>query len=84
MAKVEDKRKLRPKPMSKPEKRPGLLLIGVGSMLASTVISGFVLGYFTDVWLETSPLFMLAFGCLGFVGGIIRVYKLLTNPSLNG
>ena len=68
---------------AKPKKSTGMLLIGVGSMLASMVISGFILGYFTDLWLETSPIFMLVFGCLGFIGGILKVYKLLTNPDLN-
>lgn len=66
--------------MTKP-KSPGVLLIGVGSILASTVISGFVLGYFTDIWLGTTPLFMLALGGLGFIGGFLKVYKLLTNPD---
>ena len=83
MVKAEDKLRSKPKPKPKP-KGTGILLIGVGSMLASTVISGFFLGYLTDIWLETSPIFMLAFGCLGFVGGILRVYKLLTNSDLNG
>lgn len=61
----------------------GILLIGVGTILASTVISGFILGYFADVWLETSPIFMLLFGGLGFVGGFLKVYKMLTDPELN-
>lgn len=57
--------------------RPGLLLIGAGTMLTSMVVSGFVLGYLTDRWLDSLPLFMLLFGGLGFVGGILKVYKLL-------
>ncbi|NOX42855.1 MAG: AtpZ/AtpI family protein [Gammaproteobacteria bacterium] len=69
-----------PKPKSKP-KGTGRLLIGVGTILASTVISGFILGYLTDAWLETAPIFMLAFGGLGFIGGLLKVYKLLTNPD---
>ena len=58
--------------------KPGLLLIGVGTMFAAMVLSGFLLGYWTDVWLDTNPLFMLLFGGLGLVGGILRVHRLLT------
>jgi len=58
-----------------------MLLIGVGTILASTVISGFILGYVTDLWLETTPIFMLLFGVLGFVGGFLKVYKMLTDPA---
>ena len=63
-------------------KGPGLLLISVGSMLASIMISGFLLGYWVDAWLDTSPVFMLSFGALGFVGGFLKVFKLLTDPNL--
>jgi ATP synthase protein I len=68
--------------MTKP-KGKGLLLIGVGTMLTSMIVSGFLLGYLVDKWLNTLPIFMMIFGCLGFVGGILKVYKLLTNPDLN-
>ena len=64
------------------KKGPGLLLIGVGTILSSTVVAGFLLGFLTDRWLETQPIFFLAFGVLGFVGGILKVYKLLTDPGL--
>ncbi len=55
----------------------GLGLIGVGTILASMVLSGFILGYWADVWLDTRPLFMLLFASLGFVGGILKIHKLL-------
>jgi ATP synthase protein I len=57
-------------------------LIGVGSILTSIIVSGFILGYAVDVWLETQPVFMLSFGLLGIAGGILKVYKLLANPDL--
>jgi ATP synthase protein I len=57
------------------------MLIGVGTLLASMVITGFLLGYALDVWLGTGPLLMFVLGVLGFVGGMIRVYKLLTGPG---
>ena len=52
-------------------------MIGTGTLLASMTISGFFLGYWVDVWLDTKPIFMLLFGILGLVGGMLKVYKLL-------
>ncbi len=59
-------------------KPSGLALIGTGTILASMVLSGFLLGYWMDVWLDTKPAFMLVFGGLGLVGGILKVHRLLT------
>ncbi|PCH59691.1 MAG: hypothetical protein COC05_06300 [Gammaproteobacteria bacterium] len=56
-------------------------MLGVGTMLTSMVVSGFLLGYLTDRWLDTSPLFMLSLGALGFIGGMLKVYKLLSKPG---
>ncbi|MDH5230406.1 MAG: AtpZ/AtpI family protein [Nitrosopumilus sp.] len=66
----------------KNEKKPGLLLISVGTILSSMVISGFVLGFLTDLWLDTKPIFLLSFGLLGLIGGSLKVYKLLTDPRM--
>lgn len=63
-------------------KGPGLLLISVGTMLTSMVVAGFLLGYLLDVWFETLPIFMLLLGLLGFIGGILKVYRLLSDPNL--
>lgn len=63
-------------------KSPGLLLIGVGSILTSMIAAGFILGYAVDVWLETQPIFLLSFGLLGLIGGILKVYKMLIDPEL--
>lgn len=62
--------------MNKP-RGAGLVLIGVGTHLAAMVIAGFLLGLGVDTWLDTRPIFMLIFGCLGFVGGILKAHKLL-------
>ncbi|WP_455198707.1 AtpZ/AtpI family protein [Kaarinaea lacus] len=62
---------------------PGLLLISVGTMLTSMVVAGFLLGYGLDVWLDTKPICMLVLGAMGFVGGILKVYKLLIDPNLH-
>lgn len=64
-----------------PAPRTGYLLLGAGSMLSSFVLSGFLLGYWTDSWLDTAPVFMIGFGVLGFVGGIFKVYKLLLRDT---
>ena len=63
-------------------KGPGLLLISVGTMLTSMIAAGFLLGYLLDVWLDTLPICMLVGGVLGFIGGILKVYRLLSDPNL--
>lgn len=62
--------------MAKP-KSASWVLVGVGTHLAAMVVTGFILGYGVDTWLNTRPVFMMIFGGLGFVGGIIKAYKLL-------
>lgn len=62
--------------MAKP-KNLGWVLAGVGTQLAAMVITGFGLGLLVDTWLDTAPIFMFIFGCLGFVGGILNACKLL-------
>lgn len=57
--------------------RPGLLQIGAGNMFASMILAGLMLGYVVDVWLDKQPLFMLAFGVLGMIGGMIKVHAML-------
>ena len=61
------------KPAQSTKKSPRIILIGVGTILSSMVLSGFLLGYWVDDWLDTKPVFMLLFAGLGFVGGAIRV-----------
>jgi len=67
----------------KKAKGPGLLLISVGSMLTSMVVAGFLLGYGVDVMFDTKPIFLLIFGLLGFIGGILKAYKILSHPGLH-
>ncbi len=56
----------------------GIVLIGVGTILTSMVLAGFILGYLVDKWLDSQPMFMLVFAGLGAVGGFLKVYKLLS------
>lgn len=67
--------------MSK-SKGSGMLLIGVGTHLAAMVITGFAMGYGLDAWLDVRPVFMMLFGGLGFVGGILKAHKLLGSSRL--
>ncbi|MGD9887695.1 MAG: AtpZ/AtpI family protein [Halothiobacillaceae bacterium] len=52
-------------------------MVSAGNIFASMVISGLVLGYLVDSWLDTRPIFMLSLGALGLVGGFQRVHKML-------
>jgi ATP synthase protein I len=54
------------------------VLIGVGTILSSMIVAGFLLGYGVDRWLDSQPIFMILFGGLGLGGGILKVYKLLS------
>lgn len=67
--------------MEKPQTK-GLLLIGVGTMLTSMVVAGFLLGYAVDTWMDSRPVFMLLLGGLGLIGGFLKVYKLLIRADL--
>ncbi len=70
------------KPQREKPQGQGLLLIGVGTILTSMVVAGFLLGYVIDVWADTRPVFMLLFGALGVVGGFLRVYRLLVRSDI--
>ncbi|MCK5902443.1 MAG: AtpZ/AtpI family protein [Cocleimonas sp.] len=63
--------------------KPGLLHIGAGNIFSSMIISGLILGYFVDQWLGLTPLFMMLFALLGFVGGMKKIHAILRyeNPA---
>ncbi len=63
--------------------KPNLMLISVGTILTSMILAGFLLGFFVDSLFQTTPIFLLSFGFLGILGGILKAYKLLTDPELN-
>ena len=78
---TEPQRDVRP-PVRKPEgyfavRLRGLMNVGAGNVFASTVIAGLLLGYGVDYWLGTAPLFMLAGGLLGFIGGMRNAHRLM-------
>ena len=55
-----------------------MLLIGVGTHLTSMIAAGFIMGFGLDYLLETTSIFMMLLGMLGFVGGLIKAYEMLT------
>lgn len=61
--------------------KSSLLLLGAGTWLTSMTLSGFLLGYGLDYWLDSRPLFMLAFGVFGFIGGLLRILRMLKSLS---
>lgn len=58
--------------------KTSLLAIGAGNMLAAMTISGFIIGYFVDYLVGTIPLFLLSFGLLGTIGGMLKVKDIMT------
>lgn len=57
--------------------RVNILEIGAGSMFASMVIAGFIVGFLLDEWLDSAPFAMLICGLLGFVGGGLKVIEMV-------
>ena len=66
--------------MKKEKKREPLPLLhaGVGSMVSSMTISGFILGFGADYLAGTTPIFMMIFGALGLVGGIMKAHRVMS------
>ncbi len=62
---------------SKPGPSMGSLgaLSAVGIAFVLAVVFGFVIGYFLDRWLGTSPLFIILFFFIGLVAGIVNVVR---------
>ncbi len=58
------------------------LLLSAGSVFTSMIVAGFLVGYGFDVLLDTTPLFMLGCGVLGFIGGMLKIHKLLEKMDL--
>jgi F0F1-type ATP synthase assembly protein I len=53
----------------------------LGMQLAAAVILFFLIGWWVDTRLETEPLFMLIGVGLGFLGGMIKFLKSVTELS---
>ena len=49
----------------------------IGIELLAAVLVGGAIGLFIDRWLNTSPIFLLAFVVLGFAAGVMDVLRIL-------
>jgi len=63
------------KPNGAPGPAANYLMLSAGSIFTSMFIAGFLVGYALDELFDTRPIFMLACGLLGFVGGIQKVIR---------
>lgn len=70
------------KPSSGGKPALNFLLLSAGSVFTSMIVAGFLVGYFFDQWLGTTPIFLLSCGVLGFIGGILKIHKLLSKMDL--
>ena len=59
-----------------PKPAVNFLLISAGSIFTSMIVAGFLVGYAFDQLFETTPIFLLLCGLLGFVGGMQKVMRL--------
>ena len=49
----------------------------IGIELLVAVLAGGAIGYFIDRWLNTKPVFLLAFLVLGFTAGVLDVLRVI-------
>lgn len=63
---------------AKPKKSMNFLLVGSGQVFTSNVLAGFLVGYLADYLLGTMPIFMMLCGLLGFVGGSLKVHRMMS------
>lgn len=58
------------------------LLSSLGITLVVSTLVGFVIGYYLDRWLGSSPWLTLVFLLLGIVSGFVQVFRAL--PKFDG
>lgn len=60
------------------------VLVGMSTaiLLATPVLILLGIGYFLDKIFQTSPYIMVIGGVIGFIGGIVNVYTLLTRTNI--
>lgn len=59
-----------------PSPAVNFLLLSAGSIFTSMIVAGFLVGYAFDQLFETTPIFLLLCGLLGFIGGMQKVMQL--------
>ena len=60
----------------------GKALRAAADLTAGILVGGF-LGYWTDRWLHTTPLFMIVFFFLGFAAGFLNIYRSQTGHNFS-
>ncbi len=73
---MNDSSQEKPKAGDAPKPALNFLLMGAGSMFTATIVAGFLVGYVLDILFDTTPIFMMVCGVMGFIGGIQKVQKL--------
>jgi ATP synthase protein I len=66
-------------PVAEKKPKPGFnfLMMGSGQMFTAMIISGFIVGYFIDYLLGTTPILMMICGVLGMIGGVQKVQHMV-------
>lgn len=54
------------------------------SEFVAGVVVGFLIGWQLDIWLSTSPLFLIVFLALGTAAGFWNVYRIAARPTTPG
>lgn len=54
------------------------LAMTVGTLLASNIAGGLVVGYFLDRWLNTAPWLLIVGTVLGTVGAFTSLYRIMS------
>lgn len=55
--------------------------VGYAYNFISMIIAGFLLGYLTDYLFDTLPIFLIIFGIMGFVGGLVKLKEGLVDNA---
>ena len=54
-----------------------IIAMSTAILLVTPVLTSLVLGYFLDKIFHTAPLFIILGGSVGFISGVMNVFKLL-------
>ena len=57
-----------------PDKKKWPAYASVGLMFPSSIIVGFVIGYFLDKWLKTDPYLTIIFIIYGILAGFVNLF----------
>ena len=54
------------------------LALSVGTMMASNIVGGIIVGYLLDRWLKTSPWAITSGLILGTIGAFVGLYRIVS------